>query len=58
MTIEEIRKNAPEGATHWDEFYRFVSFYRVGNIIEIWEFNKFEYFDEIGNLHTHQLKPL
>ena len=58
MTEQEIKDNAPSGATHWNEFYRFVSFYRVGDIIEIWEFNKFEYFDEVGNLNTHQLKPL
>lgn len=50
--------NTTRGATHWAEFYKFITYYKVGEVIEVWEFGKFEYYDELTNLHEHDLKPL
>ena len=41
MTIEEIRKNAPEGATHYELDGRFTCYYKLNNInLSIWNRNK------------------
>ena len=41
MTIEEIRKNAPDGATHYEIDGRFIYYYKFNNInLSIWNRNK------------------
>ncbi len=41
MTIEEIRKKAPEGATHYEIDGRFIYYYKSNNInLSIWNRNK------------------
>jgi hypothetical protein len=31
MTPEEIRKNAPDGATHYKDYNGFISYYKFGH---------------------------
>ena len=41
MTIEEIRKNAPKGATHYEIDSRFIYYYKFNNSnLSIWNRNK------------------
>ena len=41
MTIDEIRKNAPVGATHYELDGRFTYYYKFNNVnLSIWNINK------------------
>ena len=41
MTIEEIRNNAPDGATHYEIEGRSIYYYKFNNInLSIWNRNK------------------
>ena len=41
MTIEEIRKNAPDGSTHYEIDGRFIYYYKFNNSnLSIWNRNK------------------
>lgn len=37
MNIEKIRSEAPDGATHWDDGYNQIRYFRVkGRLVEVW----------------------
>ena len=58
ITIEEIRKNKHEGATHYDIQWNHVFYYQVDTAIKMWNEIKFVFLDFIYNLSMYELKPL
>lgn len=60
MTIEEIRKNAPEGATHYIDDDGFFDYYKIEND-EMYGFNNrnwIKLFPYVLNFHKSRIKPL
>lgn len=55
MTKEEAKKM---GATHYCDFYNYITYYRVGECIDLWDDNEWTYFDELSTVNLHDLKPL
>lgn len=54
MTIEEIRRNAPEGATHYREFTEQYLMNTQGK----WYIFREGYWELTKRPFTHELKPL
>ena len=56
MDIEEIRKNAPFGATHYMEHGLYVEYYVYFEDTWCWFKNAFDIYST--NINSHDLKPL
>lgn len=58
MTLDEIHKNKPEGATHYSDFYNHITYYKVNDYIDLWDNVEWTYFDDLENIGIYELKPL
>lgn len=58
MTLEEIRKNAPEGATHYDDPLGFIMYYKYENESVLVFLNFSKEWATSKHLDLQKLKPL
>lgn len=56
MSIEEIRKNAPDGATHYSDLDEDVVYYQKTNNVIFWD-DVYDVWDEVY-FDMPELKPL